>query len=104
MRRPLFPGDSEIDELYKIFRILGTPNEDTWPGVTKLPDYKASFPTWKATDLTAAVPGIEAVGLDLLTEMLQYDPAKRISAKSALKHPYFEDLDKSFFENDGLRI
>ena len=29
---PLFPGDSEIDELFQIFRVLGTPNEKTWPG------------------------------------------------------------------------
>lgn len=74
--RPLFPGDSEIDELFKIFRsaccilkiaflqfgivasclifvnlcyhyrIMGTPNEETWPGVTSLPDFKTAFPKW----------------------------------------------------------
>jgi len=104
MRRPLFPGDSEIDELYKIFRILGTPNEEIWPGVTKLPDFKPQFPTWKSVDLTTIVQGIDSVGLDLLNQMLHYDPAKRVSAKRALKHPYFDDLDKSFFENDGLRV
>ena len=38
-RRPLFPGDSEIDELYNIFRILGTPTEASWPGVSAYPDY-----------------------------------------------------------------
>ena len=31
--RPLFPGDSEIDQLLKIFKVRGTPNEDVWPGV-----------------------------------------------------------------------
>ncbi|KAH8945245.1 hypothetical protein BDL97_12G031200 [Sphagnum fallax] len=45
-QRPLFPGDSEIDELFKIFRTLGTPNEETWPGVTSLPDFKSAFPKW----------------------------------------------------------
>ncbi|CAI0440392.1 unnamed protein product, partial [Linum tenue] len=45
-QRPLFPGDSEIDELFKIFRITGTPNEETWPGVTSLPDFKSTFPKW----------------------------------------------------------
>jgi serine/threonine protein kinase len=29
---PLFPGDSQIDELYRIFQLLGTPTEETWPG------------------------------------------------------------------------
>ena len=36
----------EIDELFKIFRTLGTPTEATWPGVSELPDYKDSFPKW----------------------------------------------------------
>lgn len=34
---PLILGDSEIDELFRIFRTLGTPSEEVWPGVTKLP-------------------------------------------------------------------
>jgi len=101
-RKPLFPGDSEIDELYKIFRVLGTPTEKTWPGVTELPDFKTSFPQWKATDIRQIVPHLEESGVDLLQQMLQYEPSKRISAKKALSHPYFKDLDKSFFQNDGL--
>jgi serine/threonine protein kinase len=47
MKCPLYPGDSEIDELFKIFRTLGTPNEELWPGVSKLPDYKPTFPNCK---------------------------------------------------------
>jgi serine/threonine protein kinase len=90
--------------LCNIIRTLGTPTEDTWPGVTKLPDYKAQFPFWKPVNLSTLVPGLDPVGIDLLVQMLQYEPSKRISAKRALKHPYFDDLDKSFFENDGLRI
>ena len=39
-RRPLFQGDSEIDQLFRIFRVLRTPTEDLWPGVTQLPDFK----------------------------------------------------------------
>nr|CAD1830376.1 unnamed protein product [Ananas comosus var. bracteatus] len=45
-QRPLFPGDSEIDELFRIFRVLGTPNEEIWPGVSSLPDFKSAFPKW----------------------------------------------------------
>jgi serine/threonine protein kinase len=40
--RPLFPGDSEIDELFRVFRYLGTPNEEVWPGVSNLPDFKVA--------------------------------------------------------------
>lgn len=86
---PLFPGDSEIDQIFKIFRILGTPNEETWPGVTQLPDYKDTFPRWSMQELKTVVPNLDEQGLDLLAHTLTYDSAKRISAKRALNHPYF---------------
>ncbi|KAK4401192.1 Cell division control protein 2A [Sesamum angolense] len=91
-RRPLFPGDSEIDELFKIFRVMGTPNEDTWPGVTSLPDFKSAFPKWPPKDLATVVPNLDAAGLDLLCKMLCLDPSKRITARSALEHEYFKDI------------
>ncbi|KAK2437476.1 cell division control protein C [Trifolium repens] len=69
-QRPLFPGDSEIDELFKIFRIMGTPNEDTWPGVTSLPDFKSAFPKWPSQDLATLVPNLEPAGLDILSVLL----------------------------------
>ncbi|KAG2064746.1 Pkinase-domain-containing protein [Suillus decipiens] len=86
---PLFPGDSEIDQIFKIFRILGTPSEETWPGVTQLPDYKDTFPRWSKQELKSVVPNLDEQGLDLLAHTLTYDTAKRISAKRALNHPYF---------------
>ena len=46
--KPLFPGDSEIDQLFRIFRTLGTPNDAMWPGVTQLPDYNPMFPKWES--------------------------------------------------------
>ncbi|PPQ65065.1 hypothetical protein CVT26_015761 [Gymnopilus dilepis] len=82
---PLFPGDSEIDQIFKIFRsvsfvlksglrpltfcmirILGTPNEDIWPGVSGLPDYKPTFPQWSRQDLARVVPALDETGLDML--------------------------------------
>jgi len=94
-RKPLFPGDSEIDEIFKIFRLLGTPDEDIWPGVTSLPDYKTSFPKWSRKDIANSVPGLEPAGVELLEMMLAYDPAERISAKQSINHPYFsgEEMD-----------
>jgi len=88
---PLFPGDSEIDQIFKIFRILGTPNEENWPGVSQLPDYKATFPQWSRQDLMRILPQLDAAALDMLQQTLTYDTAKRISAKRALIHPYFND-------------
>ncbi|XP_058109734.1 cell division control protein 2 homolog A isoform X1 [Magnolia sinica] len=91
-QRPLFPGDSEIDELFKIFRVLGTPNEETWPGVTALPDFKSAFPKWPSKDLATVVPDLEPAGIDLLSKMLFLEPSRRITARNALEHEYFKDL------------
>lgn len=65
-RRALFPGDSEIDQLFRIFRTLGTPDEDIWPGVSNLPDYKRIFPRWEAQNVSEIVPMLDADGTDLL--------------------------------------
>lgn len=93
-RKPLFQGDSEIDQLFRMFRILRTPTEDIWPGVTSLPDYKTTFPYWSTNQLANQVKKLNAVGLDLIKKMLVYDPVHRISAKAVLEHPYFDGFDK----------
>lgn len=94
-KRPLFHGDSEIDQLFRIFRILTTPTEELWPGVSQLPDYKPNFPKWTTSNIANSVKNMDPLGVDLLQKTLVYDPTRRISAKEALKHPYFDDLDKS---------
>ncbi|OCT92810.1 hypothetical protein XELAEV_18015874mg [Xenopus laevis] len=93
-RRALFPGDSEIDQLFRIFRTLGTPDEVSWPGVTTMPDYKSTFPKWIRQDFSKVVPPLDEDGRDLLAQMLQYDSNKRISAKVALTHPFFRDVSR----------
>lgn len=94
-KRPLFHGDSEIDQIFRIFRTLTTPTEETWPGVNSLPDFKPSFPRWKQDQLASSVKQLDILGLDLLRQMLIYCPHQRISAKDILTHPYFADLDKT---------
>ncbi|RVW51214.1 Cyclin-dependent kinase B2-1 [Vitis vinifera] len=86
--------------------VTGHPNEEMWPGVTKLPNWH-EFPQWSPNqnpknsssafpNLSAAVPNLDEDGLDLLSKMLKYDPSERISAKKAMEHPYFDDLDKDY--------
>ncbi|KAI5561604.1 hypothetical protein BDE02_16G127900 [Populus trichocarpa] len=95
-RQALFPGDSELQQLLHIFRLLGTPTEEQWPGVTSLRDWHV-YPKWEPQNLARAVPSLGPQGVDLLSKMLKYDPAERISAKAAMDHPYFDSLDKSQF-------
>jgi len=88
-KRPLFPGDSEIDQLFRIFRTLGTPTEETWRGCTALPDFKSNFPQWNKQDLKKIITGADPLAIDLLEQMLIYEPNHRICARMALQHQYF---------------
>ena len=76
---------------------LGTPDEDVWSGVTTLPDYKPTFPKWprRANWPQRMCPTLDPLGCDLLSKMLAFQPNKRISARAALAHPWFDDLDKT---------
>lgn len=120
-RQPLFPGDSEIDEIFRIFRqvvislffffallsrlvvlipknhrVLGTPDEDVWPGVRGLPDYKPTFPQWHPVELGDVIKGFEADGIDLIAQTLVYDPAHRISGMNFLSLGNCDELIRSF--------
>lgn len=97
---PLFAGDSEIDTIFKIFKKLGTPTEQIWPGLSELPDFKATFPNWAPVGWgkirnTLAQVGPE--GVELLELFTRYDPKRRISARRSLEHPYLKGVDRSKF-------
>merc|ERR1712072_1358999 len=74
---PLFPGDSEIDTIFKIFQKLGTPTEADWPGLSELPDFKPTFPKWPAKGW-AKIRNVQAQlgnsGVDLLEQLTRYNP------------------------------
>ena len=65
-RQALFPGDSEFQQLLHIFRLLGTPTESQWPGVSSLRDWHV-YPQWEPQNLARAVPSLGPDGIDLLT-------------------------------------
>ncbi|KAL2014582.1 hypothetical protein VTN00DRAFT_2107 [Thermoascus crustaceus] len=90
--RPLFPGTTNEDQLQKIFRLMGTPSERSWPGISQFPEYKPNFHVYATQDLRLILPQIDQLGLDLLNRMLQLRPEMRISAAEALRHPWFQDL------------
>ncbi|KAF9179719.1 Cyclin-dependent kinase 2 [Haplosporangium sp. Z 767] len=80
-RRPLFPG---------------TPNETVWPGIIHLKDYKPSFPQWPQQPLNKTIPGLDANGLDLLSQLIEYDPAQRISAKRGRECEWGVEMSSSY--------
>lgn len=77
------------------FVISGTPNEDTWPGVTQLPDYKPLPVYQPSLGLAQVVPRLSARGRDLLARLLTCNPALRLPADDAMAHAYFHDLNPS---------
>jgi cyclin-dependent kinase len=92
--RPLVAGTSEQDQLDRIFRLLGTPTQAEYPGITALPDYSPTAPHYPKPvgGLAVLVPALSPEGIDLLSRMLQYDPARRITAQAALEHNFFYDM------------
>ncbi|CDW60623.1 Cell division protein kinase 5 [Trichuris trichiura] len=107
--RPLFPGVDVEDQLRRIFRLLGTPTEETWPGLTLLPDYRVFFLNRAisvmghqlfqpiaiqaaAMSLGQVIPTLSSKGRDLLQKLLVCNPALRLDAEAALRHSYFADF------------
>ena len=91
---PIFTGTSEETQLDIIFRHLGTPRNE--PSYVELPDWRKVTSNYPApTSLQKLVPKLENTGVDLLTKMLLFDPAERITAAEARCHPFFHSLPDS---------
>jgi len=107
IKRALFAGDSEIDQLFKIFRFLGTPTPQTWPGVEKFPDFQGNrFPVWKRVDLQGTLlkyRHINTLAMDIIERTLTYDPECRPSALQLLYHPYFDNVDAKVKCQSGVK-
>eukprot|EP01118_Nematostelium_gracile_P003575 TRINITY_DN1413_c0_g1_i2.p1 TRINITY_DN1413_c0_g1~~TRINITY_DN1413_c0_g1_i2.p1 ORF type:complete len:371 (+),score=81.68 TRINITY_DN1413_c0_g1_i2:3-1115(+) len=88
-RTPYFTGDSDIDQLGKIFSALGTPTEEIWPGMSSLPGY-ALYDYSPPNTFRQLFPAASDDALDLISQMLRYNPNTRITATEALKHRYFQ--------------
>uniref|UniRef100_A0A6I8RPN8 Cyclin-dependent kinase 14 n=1 Tax=Xenopus tropicalis TaxID=8364 RepID=A0A6I8RPN8_XENTR len=93
---PAFSGVSDIfEQLEKIWSVIGTPAEDSWPGVSMLPNYKTEWltlqeyqPFGNVWDGLGRSMGAE----DLAEKMLKGCPRERISAEDALLHKFFSTL------------
>ena len=96
--RPMFPGSTPENELTLIFKMLGTPNERTWPGIERNADFvNSNYPMYRPEKLHNHVPRIELDGLDLLQKFIKYVPTQRISASMAMSNSYFSTLGPGVF-------
>ncbi|KAH8773357.1 serine/threonine-protein kinase [Hyaloscypha sp. PMI_1271] len=92
IRTPYIAGDTEVGQVNLICQAVGTPTEENWPGVSKLPEYTVPDPPVPVRDRnyylgTFGTAGQE--GVDLLMKMLILDPRKRITAREALEHKWW---------------
>ncbi|KAF8570889.1 hypothetical protein P879_01940, partial [Paragonimus westermani] len=118
---PLFPGSTVDEELTLIFKRLGTPVEATWPGVTDHPEYSKALKygpyPGEPGGLLHSAPRLSRRAHALLSSLLVFPGALRISATDALKHPYFWESSRlpaqaladlpnasSVFEVPGVRL
>jgi len=101
LRKPLLPGQGEIDQIDKIFKLLGTPTEASWPGSSQLPHMKkVKFRPQPFSHLRdkfkrgmsfTSETALSEKGLELLAAMLTLNPDERITTKQALEHEYFSE-------------
>ncbi|XP_058878669.1 serine/threonine-protein kinase MAK-like isoform X2 [Acipenser ruthenus] len=89
--RPLFPGNSEVDEIFKICQVLGTVKKNDWPeGYQLAGAMNFRFPQCVPTHLSTLIPNASNEAIALMRDMLQWDPKKRPTTTQALRYPYFQ--------------
>ncbi|KAF1319770.1 Cmgc/cdk protein kinase, partial [Globisporangium splendens] len=94
LQEPLMPGKTELDQVEKIFKLLGRANDHIWPGMSSLPNADAfhfDATRYSYNNIRKVLPDLSDKGIDLINQMLTYDPQIRISAEDAIAHPYFRE-------------
>ncbi|XP_012269283.2 serine/threonine-protein kinase dyf-5 [Athalia rosae] len=89
--RPLFPGNSEIDEIFKICSVMGTPDKDDWPeGYQLAAAMNFKFPNFSPMSLSKLIPNAGQEAVTLMEEMLRWNPVQRPTAQQSLRYRYFQ--------------
>ncbi|KAJ3813639.1 Pkinase-domain-containing protein [Lentinula aff. lateritia] len=92
LKEPLFQAKNELELISMIFKLLGPPTKNSWPGYSSLPLAKTiNLPSPHPHQFRQKFQYMTAAGIDLLMSLLTYDPDQRISAEEALDHPYFTE-------------
>ncbi|KAF2153811.1 serine/threonine protein kinase, CMGC family, CDC2/CDK subfamily [Myriangium duriaei CBS 260.36] len=116
----LLPGKNEVDQLARIFALVGIPSESSWPGYRRLPNAHTlrlptrAPPTQDGESLRSILetksPHLTAAGRQLIKDLLALNPDRRLTAKEVLEHHYFsedprpkaEELMPSFPSKAGM--
>lgn len=89
--QPLFPGESGIDQLVEIIKVLGTPTRDQIR--TMNPNYmEHKFPQIKPHPFNKVFRKADSSAIELISRLLEYTPTERLSAIDAMVHSFFDDL------------
>ncbi|GAB1867957.1 Serine/threonine-protein kinase ICK [Camponotus japonicus] len=103
--RPLFPGKSEIDEIFKICSVIGTPDKEDWPeGYQLAAAMNFKFPNFTRTSLTVLIPNASQEAVMLMEDMLQWNPIKRPTAQQSLRYPYFQVGDPRIINSKKIGV
>lgn len=89
----LFTGNNEIDQLLRIFKVMGTPDYFSWTNIRNLPKFNPKFPKWIGNKLNEHISPLTNIGKDLLHKMLVLDPSRRITVFEAMNHSFFNTLE-----------
>ena len=100
--QPLFFGNNEKEVLYKICSILGTPNHDIWnEGISQANKMDIKFPKFEPQKLENIITNASKDAIDLISQMIKWDPNKRATASNLLQHKFFNNINNlMFISND----
>lgn len=89
--RPLFPGISEADEVFKICGVIGSPTWESWAeGLHRARAINYQFPQFPGVNLSRMIPSASGDAIDLIRSLCSWDPSQRPGAAEALQHPFFQ--------------
>ncbi|CAJ1953041.1 unnamed protein product [Cylindrotheca closterium] len=111
-RTPLFPGgscyplsgegatvnDERLDQLNVIFGVIGTPSTEEIAALGKANEYIKTLEFKKPKNLKELYPASDPIALDLLQQMLKFNPKNRCTAEEALEHKFFQGVRRMELE------